>query len=359
MRINLPISKIRIYSLISFLVPLIAINLCFLIFKLLGSIDVYPNYNWNKKETEQPISVYLTPTNDHAFTELANRRSVTFTNCPKYKSKHFFITTDNEVFLEKDDGGKLLDSLVKQKKIKSVLIKSGDELNDRCIKNSKFAYFILSKSNFLEKILLNAKEKNTSGFSDIRNPYLYGEVSISRTARYLPATLIFKPLIILSAIFLFFYWKNNLILFRNLRESSAVNNFSKNFFYFGVLSCIFLILHASFLGLDFNSKLFSQIRKVIIILFIVFEVIAQILLTKNLFTFKNELKEYISPLILKIKVLFVVIVFITTLVAFSILAFANPTTGFKHILEWNYFSFLLLYYFLSRVLWISQKNQKF
>ena len=110
--------------------------------------------------------------------------------------------------------------------------------------------------------------------------------------------------------------------------------------------------------MDIESKLFSQIRRLIIILFIVFEVIAQILLTKNLFTFKNELKEYISPLILKIKVIFVVIVFITTCIAFSILAFGDPSTGFKHTLEWNYFSFLLLYYLLSRLLWIAQKNQK-
>ena len=144
-----------------------------------------------------------------------------------------------------------------------------------------------------------------------------------------------------------------------LKNKNILGNFTEKFFYFGLFSCIFLTFHALFLGLDIESKLFSQIRRLIIILFIVFEVIAQILLTKNLFTFKNELKEYISPLILKIKVLFVVIVFITTLVAFSILAFANPTTGFKHILEWNYFSFLLLYYLLSWLLWAGQKNQKF
>ena len=202
-------------------------------------------------------------------------------------------------------------------------------------------------------------EKNITGYAKVNNPYLYGEVSISRTARYFPATFIFKPLIILSAFFLFLYWKNNLNLYRELKNKNILGNFTEKFFYFGLFSCIFLIFHALFLGLDIESKLFSKIRRIIIVLFIIFEVIAQILLTKNLFSFKNELKEYINPLILKIKVIFVVIVFITTCIAFSILAFGDPSTGFKHTLEWNYFAFLLLYYLLSRLLWMSPKNQKF
>ena len=39
-------------------------------------------------------------------------------------------------------------------------------------------------------------------------------------------------------------------------------NFQKVFFYLGVFSCIFLILHATFLGLDIDSKLFVQNKKV-------------------------------------------------------------------------------------------------
>ena len=125
-----------------------------------------------------------------------------------------------------------------------------------------------------------------------------------------------------------------------------------------MFSCFFLTFHALFLGLDIESKLFTKIRRVIIILFIIFEVIAQILLTKNLFNFREKLKEYINPLILKIKVVFVVIIFITTCVAFLILAFGDPSTAFKHTLEWNYFAFLLFYYLLSRLLWTAPKNQK-
>ena len=103
--------------------------------------------------------------------------------------------------------------------------------------------------------------------------------------------------------------------------------------------------------IDIDSKPFNSIRRLIIILFIFFEISALILLTKNLFKFKEELKKYINPLILKIKIVFVITVFFITCVAFIILVFGDPSTAFKHTLEWNYFTFLLLYYLFSRLLW--------
>ena len=133
-----------------------------------------------------------------------------------------------------------------------------------------------------------------------------------------------------------------------------MDKFPNTFFYLGMLSCIFLILHATFLGLDFDSKIFSKIRKAIIVLFILFEVSAQIFLTRNLYKFKEELKEYIRPLILKTKIIFVSTIFVITSVAFIILVFYDPSTSFKHILEWNYFASLLFYYMLSRLLWIAK-----
>jgi len=150
---------------------------------------------------------------------------------------------------------------------------------------------------------------------------------------------------------LFIYWKNNLNLFSELKNKNILGNFSKKFFYFGILSSIFLILHATLLGLDFDSKLFSLTRRLIITLFILFEIVAQVLLTINLFKFKEQLKEYIEPLILKIKIIFVITIFFGSCVAFSILAFGDPSTKFKLVLEWNYFSYLLFYYMLSRLLW--------
>ncbi len=203
----------------------------------------------------------------------------------------------------------------------------------------------------MEKILIHIKQNNPGIFASIKNPYFYGEVSISRTARYFPATMIFKPFIILSAIFLFLYWKNNLNLFNELKNNNFLNRFSKSFFYSGVLSCVFLILHASLLGLDFDSKLFGKIRRLIIILFILFELSAQIFLTRNLYKFRKELKKHIRSFIILIKITFIILTFSGTVIIFAFLAWGNLSTEVKHIFEWNYFSILLIYYLLSRLLW--------
>ena len=224
-------------------------------------------------------------------------------------------------------------------------------MNDMCVKNHPFLYSVLKKFSPLETILLRSILNGDTEFSQVKNPYFYGEVSISRTARYFPTVIIFKTLIILSSFLLFLYWKNNLNLLSELKKNNTLDKFSKNFFYMGVLSCIFLMLHATFLGLDFNSELFTKIRRIIIVLFIFFELAAQISLTRNLFKFRRALFEYIEPLILKIKIIFLIIVFSITCIAFSILAFGDSSTAFKHILEWNYFSLLLVYYLLSRLLW--------
>ena len=345
METKLFVKRIKKYSIISLLLPLIVINSCFLLYKFLGNTDSYFGIKyWDKAYTELSV--------DENRTIIFKLKASNFTNltdCPKYiYNKYYKAKKDDGTFITSTTDSIFTD--YKASEITFVYEKT-EILNQRCVKNNKFAYFLLSNFNSLEKILINSIKKNASGFSGIKNPYLYGEVSISRTARYYPATFIFKPFIVLSAIFLFFYWKNNLNLFNNFKDKKILVNFSKTFFYLGSLSCLFLAMHAIFLGIDFDSKLFAQIRRLIIILFIFFELAAQIFLTKHLFKYKEEIKKYINIFILKIKITFVAFVFILTIVSFSFLAFADLSAEMKHILEWNYFSFLLIYYFLSRLLW--------
>jgi len=336
--------KIKNYAIASFLIPLIAVNSCLLIYKYLGYLSVtlkpYININWDIEKIEFSYNDFdLLENNIHA---------TTYTNCPKHTFKTYFITDNNKSIERDDENFTTIVNLGKNNKIKSVIIKSQKDLELGCIKNHQYTF--LKTSNLL-KVITDTLKSNTSGFSKIKNPYFYGEVSISRTARYSPAIWIFRPLIILSAVMLFLYWKNNLNLFRELKNENTSLKFSKSFFYFGVFSCIFLILHATFLGLDIDSKLFAKIRKLIITLFILFEILAQITLTKTLYKCREELKKYINLLILKIKIVFVAILFFISCVAFTILTFGDPSSTFKHILEWNYFSFLLLFYLLTFFFW--------
>ena len=336
------IKKIKKYSAISFVLPLITINLCLIIFKLLGTVDLFPNYNLSNGAAEVSYNQNELLVNDV--------KSYSFKNCSKYTQVFHHITVDNEVLIAEEHTRALIESLGKGGKIKTIKLIPGNIINNRCLKNHPFWYSVLTKWH-LEEIFIKAKKENKSGFSKIKNPYFYGEVSISRTARYFPATLIFKPFIILSAIFLLFYWRNNLNLFNELKNNNVLNRFSKSFFYFGILSCVFLILHASLLGLDFDSKLFGKIRRLIIILFILFELSAQILLTRNLYKFRRELKKHIRSFIILVKITFVIMALSGTAIVFAFLVWGNLSTEVKHIFEWNYFSLLLIYYILSRLLW--------
>ena len=327
MQPNLSIKKIRNYSIIAFFIPLLTINACLAIYNILGNSDLYPNYNWDKKKVEYTLNEYK------LIASKLDEKS--FINCPKYKYKEYNINSsekENETF---------------------VVIEQGETLNLKCIKNRKFFYQVLSRFNFFEKILINVKKTTKVGFGEIRNPYIYGEASISRTARYFPATLIFKPFIIISAFFLFLYWKSNLNLFNEITNNNTLNKFSKIFFYSGLLSSIFLTLHAIFLGIKMDNQLFEPLRRLVITLFIFFEVLAQIFLTMNLLKFKEVLKNFINPSILNIKVVFVISILIVTIFSFTVLIFDMVDTNFKHILEWNYFAVLLVYYLLSRLLWKS------
>jgi len=344
------LKKIKNYSIVSFLLPLIAINLCLFIYQLLGNNEHYRQFDWGIK-SEYSIQEYL----------LVKSKDYSLLGCPEKKydplKVYTYHTTDNKTLsitelkflIKKNSLEKNINSF-KKLKINKVEIKLSDEVNDSCIKNHRFSYFFLNTFKPLDKFFTNIKINNAN-FGKVKNPYIYGDASISRTARNFPTTFIFKPLIILSAFFLFLYWKNNLNLLTNLKNQNTISNFSKKFFYFGLLSCIFLAFHAAFLGLDFESKLFDTVRKLIIISFIIFEIFAQILLVKNLYEIKQKIQIYINFFILKLKIAFVIIIFATTCIAFSILIFGDPSTAFKHILEWNYFAFLLFYYLLSRLLW--------
>ena len=59
---------------------------------------------------------------------------------------------------------------------------------------------------FLRKYNFFVDQIGRSGFSI---PYLDGSLSISRASRTFPQYLIFKPSMILTAILLYYYWKNN------------------------------------------------------------------------------------------------------------------------------------------------------
>ena len=178
-------------------------------------------------------------------------------------------------------------------------------------------------------------------------PYFDGVASISRVVRVFPNYLIFKPAMWLTGILLIRYWIANK---RLLEDLGIEDKDIKKILYFGISSAIFLIVHSIFLGIKFDLSIYKLFRRVILVLFIIFEVAAQFYLIKIFFKNKDKLKKFINTKILLIKKMLVYTLIITAFLIFPFLPFSNLKI-LKHILEWNYFLGVITFYFLTYFMW--------
>ncbi len=185
-------------------------------------------------------------------------------------------------------------------------------------------------------------------------PYIDGGVSISRTARYFPTYLIFKPAMFLTSYLLIIYWLAN----KNIIEHFEKNHkHKKKIVFFGIASAIALTIHAIFLGVKFDNDLYKLFRRVIMFTFIVFEIVAQAYLVATLYSFKEKLSKYINDKFLKLKFLLVSILIIVAAISIPIISLpGDDFFGFnlkflKHALEWDYFLGVISFYLLTFFMW--------
>ena len=181
-------------------------------------------------------------------------------------------------------------------------------------------------------------------------PYIDGGVSISRTARVFPTYLIFKPSMFITAFFLIQYWRFNFDL---MGKISPNLNYKKIFLFFGIGSAIFLVLHSIFLGIKFDNDFYKFFRRILVLVFIIFEVIAQTILVINFYKIKEQIKKFINGKILNIKIILVSILVVVALVSIPLLV-DKGYNSFKHALEWNYFIGVISFYLLTFFFWKKQ-----
>jgi hypothetical protein len=108
------------------------------------------------------------------------------------------------------------------------------------------------------------------------------------------------------------------------------------------LSGLFLFFHVFFLGSTIDNDVFQKVRKLILVLFIIFEILAQFFLTKRLYLNIDKFKEYISKKILNIKITFVSIIIVSSVGIIGILSFNNIDSKVDYILEELYQFFCCL-----------------
>ena len=203
--------------------------------------------------------------------------------------------------------------------------------------------FISQNPEFLENTFLKVDQIGRSGFSI---PYLDGSLSISRASRTFPQYLIFKPAMIITSIMLYYYWSNN----NNLVNKFNSTDIKYRFKTFGVLSAVFLAIHSIFLGIKFDVQIYKLMRRVVLLLFIIFEIIAQGILVYHFFRIRDKLSELINKKILIFKAFLVTILALVAILSLPILI-SKGNTHFKHALEWNYFVGVVFFYLLTRALW--------
>ena len=206
-----------------------------------------------------------------------------------------------------------------------------------------FCLLISQNPELLDDTIFSVDQIGRSGFSI---PYLDGSLSISRASRTFPQYLIFKPSMLLTAILLFYYWKNNNDLVNNLYKT----NINYRFKIFGILSAVFLAIHSIFLGIKFDIQIYKLFRRVVLLLFIIFELIAQGYLVYHFYKLKKKLEEIINSRVLFIKLLLVSVLIIVAFLSLPTLI-TKGNTHFKHMLEWNYFVGVIMFYLLSRFFW--------
>ncbi len=185
-------------------------------------------------------------------------------------------------------------------------------------------------------------------------PYFDGGASISRTARPYPSWLIFKPAMFLTSFLLIKYWlfnKNIIIFFDN-------NNKNLNkIVYFGIASAIALTIHSIFLGIKFDNEYYKLFRRIVMLLFVILEIVAQAYLVSTLYSFREKLFKYINRKFLIIKIFLISILIIVAIISIPIISlpgdsfFGFNLKFFKHGLEWNYFMGVITFYILSYFMW--------
>ena len=185
-------------------------------------------------------------------------------------------------------------------------------------------------------------------------PYFDGGASISRTARVFPTYLIFKPAMFLTAYLLIRYWLYNKTIVQIIYGD---HKYIKIFLFFGIGSAVCLILHSVFLGVKFDHNLYKLFRRVIMLVFIIFEIAAQAYLVEALYSFREKLFKFINKKILNTKIILVSVLIVVAIISIPIISLPGDDflsfnlKSFKHALEWDYFIGVILFYLLTFFMW--------
>jgi len=158
----------------------------------------------------------------------------------------------------------------------------------------------------------------------------------------------------LTSFLLIKYWLYNKSI---IKFFNPEHKYIKKVVFFGIASAIALTIHSIFLGIRFDNDIYKLFRRIIMLSFIIFEIVAQAYLVATLYSFKGKLVSYIDIKFLNLKIVLVSTLIIIALISIPIISLpGNSFMGFnlkffKHALEWDYFIGVISFYLLTYFMW--------
>ena len=355
MNILKDIRILRIVAFFLFLLPAIGLLGSLLIHNYLVSFNYTKNYDYNFKKNEpgESVSIICNKNNEYCKSEsFYFRKNEKLNNCYNNRIIAYFANEDGDKI-------EIIDLEEFKNKIKNsneniyAKYTISSELDKECILNSNSLFLYNLFPFFFENFHKLKRNKNTQlGTSKAVNPFIKGETSISNIVKRFPLKFFFKPVLYLTVIFMIIYWRYFNLIIKKFTDHKK-NYF---FFYFGILSALFLFLHIFFLGWTFENEFLTKLRRSYVVIFIFFEILSQAFLIKKILLIKDKFRNYFNFFVIYLKLAFVIFACSSTLVILIILLFYNLPPNIDYILEWNYFLILLIFYFLSYLMWKKNNN---
>jgi hypothetical protein len=182
------------------------------------------------------------------------------------------------------------------------------------------------------------------------NPYIHGCTSISATGRYMPASLLFKSVMMPEAILMAAYWIFNVAWFRSLERAAGRSGESGSVAgLLGVAGALFLIVYVTFLGTQ--GPFYDFMRRFGVYFYFAFTVFAQLILASKLLPLSKDLHIPEVVRIAKYQLAIALIPFAIGILNLILKAVLEDADAEENIIEWIFALLMHFYFLLSYFSW--------
>ena len=181
-------------------------------------------------------------------------------------------------------------------------------------------------------------------------PYLDGCTSISATGRYVPASFLFKPAMIVEAVFMIAYWVLSVAWLNSLyAAASHAARSGKLVVGLGSAGAIFLMVYVTFLGTQ--EPFYEFMRRFGVYLYFAFSIIAQIILVVRVRSVSRILGLNTVSRIASWQIGLTIVPFALGVLNLILKATMDDADSAENIIEWIFALLMHVYFVLTYFAW--------